>query len=781
MKTLRDLTHLFGRFWDSSRRSKRLRESRRFVREAALTRLEDRQLLTTGFVTETQMFSASIPVQTTDYTLPLILPRFDATQGTLTKVNLSFVAGGNFGGSVTNNGESAATITTQANVALSLVDGTTTLLNSSLPASQTYQSLPSGSTAPFGPFTPSQSASHNYTNGATFNDFNGGPGNINLSLSTLSTQTTDGGGGNVASNLTTAAGGSATVTYTFQVQAVAISGNVYNDASGTGSLTSGDPPIPGTVLTLLDSGGHVVAMTTAGPDGSYSFTTDASGTLLLAGTYTVHETQPIPYLQGTNTVGTVNGIPDGMLTSIDTIASIKLTAGQESLNNNFGELLPVGLAGNVYQDVKGTGSLAPGDLPIPGTILTLLDATGTVVATTSTLADGTYSFAATTSGALLVPGTYSVHETQPIPYLQGTNTVGSVNGVTDGMLIGIDTISNVVLKSGQISVNNNYGEILPVTVSGTVYQDINHTGSLVPGDLPIPGTTVSLFGPGGLVATTLTDSVGNYVFTTSANGQPLLPSTYFVVEAQPNGFNQGTNTVGTVNGVTVGNLPAVDIIGSVVLTSGRASIHNNFGEILAPSSNICPLYVVNVQRFGVHLQPTLVVLSFDQPLDPATVQTLANYKITGPSDSKNPGAVIPIESATYNRITQMVTLRLAQRLDVHHPYQLTVVGLKSNQGALLTGTNGQAGGAYLTILDRSQLAGFTDIYGNFIPVDHGRLYSAATLAASQHKRFVLPQHLGPFASANSSTFQAATAGHPQPSPISLRRVKATSAPRLRHY
>ena len=128
---------------------------------------------------------------------------------------------------------------------------------------------------------------------------------------------------------------------------------------------------------------------------------------------------------------------------------------------------PVSISGNVYDDVKGTGALAPGDLPIPGTTLTLLDSTGAVVATTKTAADGTYSFTTTAAGGPLMAGTYSVVETQPTGYLQGSNTVGTVNGVTEGMLTTVqDVIAGIALTPNQDSINNNFGEVLPVGLSG---------------------------------------------------------------------------------------------------------------------------------------------------------------------------------------------------------------------------------------------------------------------------------------------------------------------------
>jgi hypothetical protein len=342
-----------------------------------------------------------------------------------------------------------------------------------------------------------------------------------------------------------------------------------------------------------------------------------------------------------------------------------------------------------------------------------------------------------------------------------------VNGVTDGTLPSQDVIGSIVLTSGQNSINNNFGELLPVSISGTVYDDVLKAGVLLPGDLPIPGTTVTLFDSSGVVATTTTNAYGVYSFTTTSTGNPLPPNNdYTLVEAQPAGYQQGTNTIGTVNGVIDGTQPVQDIFTSIVLNSSQNSINNNFGEI----QNVSSPTVTTVDRFGVHDQPTVIYLTFSTPLDPTTAQSVANYQISGPTDSKSPG-LVPITSAVYNASTDSVTLNLGERLQVHHPYTLTVNGLTSSTGALLVGSNGQVGSPFVTTLSRTSLAGFTDIYGTFVPIDHGKLYPAASAAGYQHKKFVAPAKLGSFASANTAAYQVATGLKGEIPPITLKGKK----------
>ena len=414
-------------------------------------------------------------------------------------------------------------------------------------------------------------------------------------------------------------------------------------------LAPGDAPIPGTTLTL-SAGGITVATTTTAADGDYNFTCDSSGNPLLPGTYKLTETQPAGYDQGRNTVGTNNGKSDGSLVPVDMIGSIVLASGQQSINDNFGEVKPGGvgpqtlsapvtISGNVYYDQLGTGMLAAGDLPIPGTTLTLSSG-GITIATTTTAADGTYSFTSDSSGNPLVAGTYTVTETQPTDYLQGSNTVGTVNGTTDGVLVPVDNIGSIVLAPGQNSVQNNFGELLG-SLCGFVYVDANGDGLKESNERGIGGVTLVLTGqndPGTIAPETLTTNAdGSYCFMN------LFPGNYTVTEpANPPGYRDGLQAR---VGVVIPNSAGSRVVPGVQLAIGELMSENNdFGTLTPPS-------IGGVQRFGVHMQPVQVVLTVTQQMDPASTENLHDYQLIGPG-----GRRVPISSAVYDAATQSVTL-----------------------------------------------------------------------------------------------------------------------------
>ena len=79
-----------------------------------------------------------------------------------------------------------------------------------------------------------------------------------------------------------------------------------------------------------------------------------------------------------------------------------------------------------------------GEPGIAGVTLTLSGTNGlgqSITATTTTAANGTYSFSTDSNGNSLRPGTYQIAETQPSGYLPGATAVGTVNGTADGTLV----------------------------------------------------------------------------------------------------------------------------------------------------------------------------------------------------------------------------------------------------------------------------------------------------------------------------------------------------------
>ena len=331
-----------------------------------------------------------------------------------------------------------------------------------------------------------------------------------------------------------------------------ISGHVGNDVTGDCEKNPNTPPIVGVVMHLLDSTGNVVATTKTDQNGNYRFDN------LAAGTYTVHEEQPAGYLEDDVHVGSVGGV----VTDLDTISLIKLTTNLNGVHYDFCEVLPVSIAGHVGIDTTGDCGGTPNTPPIAGVVIELLDGSGKIIGTTKTDSNGNYSF------NNMAPGTYGVHEEQPVGYLQGDEHAGSQGGD-----VSTNTIAHVVLLSGVHAINYNFCELQPVGISGLVRSTTTGDCDTDPNAKPIAGVTVELLNATGqVIVTTQTDAQGHYSF---AN---LPPGTYGVHEVQPPGYFDGDTDVGSAGG-TLGN----DIVTNVLLVSGIHATDYDFCELLPAS------------------------------------------------------------------------------------------------------------------------------------------------------------------------------------------------------
>jgi len=376
-----------------------------------------------------------------------------------------------------------------------------------------------------------------------------------------------------------------------------ISGHVYHDVNNNGLKEGGETPIAGTPISLTgtnDLGQPVTLNTSTDGAGRYEFLN------LRPGTYTVNQTQPVNYLDGKDTPGTVSASVQGFIagtTAInDKISGIVLPAGAASISNDFGELQNSTLSGFVYVDANNNGIKDGGEQPIAGVTITLsgFTADGPVSQTATTDATGFYQF------TNLSPGTYGLQEGNPgSQYIDGKDTIGSQGGTVSN-----DSFSSIALASGTNGANNNFGELLPASIAGLVYADANKSGAVDPGELGIASTTVTLTGTddlGTVSRTTTTSATGNYSFTN------LRPGTYTITETQPTGYDDGQETLGTLGG-TVGN----DIFSNVVVAMGAAGTAYNFGEIPQDDADVGIVKTANAvqNNVGDTLTYTLTVTNY---------------------------------------------------------------------------------------------------------------------------------------------------------------------------
>ena len=317
---------------------------------------------------------------------------------------------------------------------------------------------------------------------------------------------------------------------------------------------------------------------------------------------------------GSGSVSYANGaqVPvNGCTINVDVTASTPGTYNNNipagALQTNFGgnqepanaslEVTTLGfISGRVFADnnVTPNGTFEPGtDTPLSGQTIELrsgLTCAGALLDTDTTDIAGNYSFLS------LSAGTFSVCQVaQPSGTVNGTTTAGTIvasngsTGVPGSASNPTGTTSQVVSivlnddgLGGEISgsIDNNFAEIIPSSISGRVFMDENNNGIQNGADFGIAGETIELLDSlGAVITTATTDANGDYTFT------GLLPDTYSVRQPnQPVNTNSGMTVAGTVpNGGTPGTPTAPTTvpseIASITLPPNTSSTGNNFAEL----------------------------------------------------------------------------------------------------------------------------------------------------------------------------------------------------------
>ncbi len=371
-----------------------------------------------------------------------------------------------------------------------------------------------------------------------------------------------------------------------------ISGKVFadNDVTPDGAFAAPDQPIAGVSIELR-SGGNCSGALIA------SQNTDAQGNFLFfplaAGTYSLCEPgQPAGTLNGTTTAGpiqTVNGSTGTPGTAGNPSATSSEITGivlganggdvSGSPNNLFAEIVTSAINGTVFLDNNNDGLLNGPDAGIGGETVELLQG-GSVIASTTTAADGSYGF----SG--LAPGSYDIRQpAQPANTTSGKTIAGTVpNGGTPGTPTAPTTLPSVIagliLPPNTISPANNFAEIPNSrTISGTVFLDYSDDGVLNGPDYGLPGEQIDLTGTdangGAVSASATTDGSGNFSFTGLPEG------TYALSQPnQPANTTDGKVTAGstggtaTAQGTTPSSITGIDLTGANTVSGG-----NLFAEV----------------------------------------------------------------------------------------------------------------------------------------------------------------------------------------------------------
>jgi VCBS repeat-containing protein len=117
--------------------------------------------------------------------------------------------------------------------------------------------------------------------------------------------------------------------------------------------------------------------------------------------------------------------------------------------------------------------------------------------------------------------------------------------------------------------------------------------------------------------------------------------------------------------------------------------------------DVAPAELTRFQLFGIHHQPTRLVLTFSTAMDPQSVTDLTHYQLVRlRPHSGLPGRPIRLRSATYDPATFSITIRPLRHLYLFSRYRFTASGLLDAQGIPLDGDGDGTPGGDLVITFR---------------------------------------------------------------------------------
>ncbi|MFC7477028.1 SdrD B-like domain-containing protein [Dankookia sp. GCM10030260] len=333
----------------------------------------------------------------------------------------------------------------------------------------------------------------------------------------------------------------------------ALGDRVWLDTNGNGLQDAGEAGLDGVTIKLFSFGTttQVGATQTTSGGGAYGFTG------LRPGDYYATVTAPAGYLLTKATSGAAATDSDPVTTGGVVSAStgkITLTSGQTDLAIDAGAWRPVTIGDRVFEDANLNGR-DDGEPGIAGVAVSLLDASGAVVTTTTTGATGAYGFS-------VAPGTYRVKVATPAGTIITTQDAA---GVADTLDSDIDAGGLAPLRtyvSGDADGSIDAGFWRPASIGDRVWVDTDGDGVQDAGEAGLAGVTVNLLQGGSLVASQATGAGGTYRFAL------LPPGDYRVQVVAPAGYRL-TLADRAGDALDSDADPATGRTGSYTLTAGQ--------------------------------------------------------------------------------------------------------------------------------------------------------------------------------------------------------------------
>lgn len=325
---------------------------------------------------------------------------------------------------------------------------------------------------------------------------------------------------------------------------------VWYDLNKNGVQDAAEAGVPGVTATLYNAAtGAVVKSTITDATGKYLFTDLAVGSYLVAFTNIPAGYDFTSADQGSDDTKDSDVFPSTNRTGVYTITTdgtviLTVDAGLISVPNVINGKGSIG--DKVWIDFNQNGIQDANEPGVASVLVTLYDAAGNTVATTSTDAYGNYIFNNLSAGSYVVGFSNLPAGYQFTTQNNSTNTaVDSDPNVTTGKT-GV-----ITLLAGEINLTIDAGiyTLTPKSTLGDkVWFDVNKNGIQDAGEAGVEGVTVTLYdASGNFIKATATSASGEYLFTdlnagTYVIGFSNLPAGYTATTQNVLGSNTTNNS-----------------------------------------------------------------------------------------------------------------------------------------------------------------------------------------------------------------------------------------------
>ncbi|CAG0123806.1 partial Serine-aspartate repeat-containing protein D, partial [Rhodocyclaceae bacterium] len=284
---------------------------------------------------------------------------------------------------------------------------------------------------------------------------------------------------------------------------------VWEDKNANGVQDAGEAGIAGVTVKLLDAGGAVLSTMTTDANGNYLFSN------LTAGDYKVQVVTPTGYSASPKDAGGNDSTDSDIDPSTGQTIVTTLIAGENDMTWDAGfykpaVTLPASIGNLVWEDKNANGVQDAGETGIGGVTVKLLNGSGTLLASTTTDANGNYLF------SNLAAGDYKVQVIAPTGYSVSPKDAGGDDAADSD----IDPSTGQTIVTTLVAGENDmtwdaglYKKPSGGTICDRVWYDSDKDGIQDKGESGVGGIKVCLQNSSGkTIKTCVTDSNGNYNF-----------------------------------------------------------------------------------------------------------------------------------------------------------------------------------------------------------------------------------------------------------------------------